>query len=385
MIYLDNNATTRPLDEVVGVVARVSREQYVNPSSTAGDVIGAIRPRYEAATAMARLLNAEGADRLVFTSGATESNNWVLGPIARSCAARTIIVSAIEHASVAEPARLLEKEGFCVRVAPVDSQGVIRLDALAHLLSDDVAIVSVMAANNETGALQPIDGVGRVVRSCAPAALFHTDATQAVGKMLVDLQGEFREVDLLSFSAHKFHGPRGIGGLYVRTGVAIPAMLHGGGQEASLRAGTINTPGLAGLAAAAHLVDTANFNVVRGLRDRFELALREVFASVIVHSAQTLRLPNTSCFSVPGVIASDVVEALARQNIVVGNGSACSAGAMHPPKTLLAMAVPYDLATSALRVSLAPSTNWWELHTFIGALADVLCMTIQERNALSTS
>ena len=165
----------------------------------------------------------------------------------------------------------------------------------------------------------------------------------------------------------------------MRPGFSLKPMLLGGGQERGLRSGTTNTPGLAGLAVAARLVTTTDVDAIRKLRDRFEVALREVFPSVVVHSAEALRLPNTSCFSIPGVIASDTVDALASRDIVVGKGSACSTGAMHPPKTLLAMAVPYELATSALRVSLAPSTNWGELHKFIEALADVSGVAIRER------
>jgi cysteine desulfurase len=385
MIYLDNNATTRPHDDVIEAMVVCMREDYVNPSSQAGGLMGADSLRASAAAAMTRLLHAEDPECFVFTSGATESNNWVLGPIARSCSGRTVAISTIEHASVSEPAQALKKEGFYVRSLPVDRHGVLDLNALAESLSEDVAAVSVMTANNETGTLQPLAEIARILRDRAPGALFHTDATQAVGKVKIDLRGELEEIDLLSFSGHKFHGPKGVGGLYIRPGIEVPAMLLGGGQENGLRSGTTNTPALAGLAVAARLLVTTDFDTVRKLRDRFETALREVFPSVVVHSAEALRLPNTSCFSIPGLVASDIVDALASREIVVGNGSACSAGAMHPPKTLLAMGVPYDLATATLRVSLAASTDWWELLTFIEALADVLGAAIQERKALATS
>jgi cysteine desulfurase len=385
MIYLDNNATSKPDDEVIEAMVACMKENYANPTSPAGAMTGADWPRREAACALTKLLHAEDTECFVFTSGATESNNWVFGPIAGSCTGRTVVISTIEHVSVSESAHALEKKGFLVRPLPVDRQGLLDLNVLADTLSDEVAIVSVMTANNETGTLQPLAEIGRILRERAPAALFHTDATQAMGRVTIDLRGELGEIDLLSFSAHKFHGPKGVGGLYIRPGTEVPAMLLGGGQENGFRSGTTNTPALAGLAVAARLATATDFDAIRELRDRFEFALREVFPSAVIHSAEARRLPNTSCFSIPGLIASEVVETLALRDIVVGTGSACSAGAMHPAKTLLAMAVPYDLATAAFRVSLAASTTWPELHALIEALAGASGRTLQERHSLVTS
>jgi cysteine desulfurase len=371
MIYLDNNATTQPATSVVAAMLPYFTEGYFNASASTAALTGVDKPRREAAAALAKLLNAEEAECFVFTSGATESNNWVLSSLARGCRAGRVLVSAVEHASVAEPAAELARVGIEVVEVPVDGQGVVRLDALRDALREDTSLVSIIAANNETGVLEPVAKIGRLIREHCPAALFHTDATQAVGKIRVDLQDEWQDVDFLSFSAHKFYGPKGIGGLYIRPGLSLEPMLLGGGQEHGLRSGTSNTPSLAGLAIAARLVTTTDLNEIRELRDRFESTIREVLPSVVIHSEGALRLSNTSCFSIPGLIASDVVETLALRGIVVGTGSACSAGAMHPPKTLLAMAVPYDLATAAFRVSLAASTKWPALNTLIEALAEI--------------
>jgi cysteine desulfurase len=229
----------------------------------------------------------------------------------------------------------------------------VRIEELDRLLTEDTALVSIMAANNETGVLQPIQDIARLVKARNGSTLFHTDATQAVGKIPVDLCGSWQDVDILSFSAHKFHGPKGVGGLYARPEIELPPMILGGGQENGRRSGTVNTPALAGLAVAADLADLRAFSAVAELRDRLEETLLEKFPSVTVHSAAVSRLPNTSCFSIPSLSGDGVAETLAAKGVVVGTGAACSSGTLHPPKTLLAMGVQYSLARSAIRVSLS--------------------------------
>jgi len=367
MIYLDNNATTQPTPRVVDAMLPYLRECYFNASSSTAAFTGVDQARRAAAAAVAALLNAEEAECTLFTSGATESNNWVFSSVAKSRRSGRILISDVEHGSVSEPAADLARQGRDVVGVRVDAQGRIDLDAFAAMLTTETVLVSIMAANNETGVVEPITEVGRLVRERSPAALFHTDATQAVGKMPIDLQEEWRDVDLLSFSAHKFHGPKGIGGLYVRPGVTLEPMIRGGGQERGFRSGTTNTPGLAGLAAAAREVDLSAAARMQGLRDELEDALRDGLTK-IVHSAGALRLPNTSCFSIPGASAEDVAQALASEGIIVGTGSACSAGALHPPKSLLAMGVDYATARGALRVSLSSLT----VPSDIAALVDAL-------------
>jgi cysteine desulfurase len=355
------------LDEVIEAMARVSCEAYINPSSTVGTVVGTDRIRLQAAETMRQLVNAEEIDGFYFTSGATESNNWVMGPFARSSPSRTIIISDIEHPSVTAAAEVLMSEGFRILKTPVSGGGLLDLEELSQMLDGDVAIVSVMAANNETGVVQPMREIGRLIRTRSPGALFHSDATQTIGKMAIDLQGDWEDIDILSFSAHKFHGPKGIGGIYVRPGIAVRPFIHGGGQEGGLRSGTTNTPALAGLAVAAASA-RATIPFAPDLRDKFETELRMEFPSVVVHSVQAPRLPNTSCFSIPGIVASDIVYALADEQIVIGTGSACSAGAAKPPRTLLKMRVDYDLAASALRVSLGKFNCRADLSSLIAAL-----------------
>lgn len=353
MIYLDNNATTQPTARVVEAMLPYFTECYFNASASTTVFTGADKPRYQAAAAMAMLLSAEEPECFTFTSGATESNNWVFSSLARGRKTGRVLISAIEHASVSEPAAELARVGFEVVEVPVDAQGIVRLDDLCDDLREDTALVSIMAANNETGVLEPIAEIGRLIRERCPAALFHTDATQAVGKISVDLQGDWQDVDLLTFSAHKFHGPKGIGGLYIRPGLELGPMLLGGGQERGLRSGTSNTPGLAGLASAAAEAHSLETDVIRDLRDTFEARLLNALPEVIIHSRTAPRLPNTSYFSVPGVDGEEVAQDLAVSGIVIGTGAACSSGAIVGSKTLRSMGVPQSIISGGLRVSIS--------------------------------
>ncbi len=371
MIYLDNNATTQPTARVVEAMLPYLTECYFNASTSTAAFTGADKPRGEAAAAMARLLNAEEPSCFTFTSGATESNNWIFSSIARGRKGGRVLVSAVEHASVFEPAAELTRAGLEVVEVPVDDQGVVRLDALRDALREDTALVSVMAANNETGVLEPITEIGRLIRERCPAALFHTDASQAIGKLPVDLQGEWQEVDFISFSAHKFHGPKGIGGLYVRPGLDLAPMILGGGQERGLRSGTTNTPALAGLAAAAREVRNLDCRETRALRDTFESKLQTVFPDLVVHSKGVQRLPNTSCFSLPSALAEEVVGRMAEVGIIIGAGAACSAGALQPSRTLRAMGVSHEVASTALRVSLSRFSTDGDILNLLRALPSV--------------
>ena len=365
MIYLDNNATTQPTAHVVEAMLPYLTECYFNASASTATFTGADKPRGEAAAAMARLLNAEEPDCFTFTSGATESNNWVFSSFARGRKAGRVLVSAAEHASVSEPAAELARVGFEIVEIPVDAQGVVRLDALRDALREDTSLVSIIAANNETGVLEPIAKIGRLIRELSPAALFHTDATQAVGKISIDLQGEWQDVDLLSFSAHKFHGTKGIGGLYIRPGFELEPILLGGGQENGLRSGTTNTPALAGLAAAASDARDLKLPSIRELRDIFESLLLDAIPDAIVHSRKAPRLPNTSYFSLPGTLGEEMVGALATAGVIVGTGAACSAGAIHSSKTLRSMGIAHHIAAGGLRISLSRFSTLQEVTDLI--------------------
>ena len=365
MTYLDNNATTQPTASVVAAMLPYLTNCYFNASASTAAFTGADKPRFHAAAAIAKLLNAEESDCFSFTSGATESNNWVFASLARRRRTGRVLISAVEHASVAEPAAELARVGFELVEVPVDVNGLVRLDFMRDALTENTALVSIMAANNETGVVEPIADIGLLIRELAPRALFHTDATQVVGKIPVDLQDGWRDVDLLSFSAHKFYGPKGIGGLYIRPGFELEPIILGGGQERGLRSGTTNTPALAGLGAAAAEAINVNHQKTRDLRDIFEYRLEQEIPDTVIHSRDISRLPNTSCFSLPGMVGEEVADALAAAGIIVGTGSACSSGAIRSSKTLRAMGVPHELAVGALRVSLSNNSTSEDIASLI--------------------
>ncbi len=371
MIYLDNNATTQPTSRVVEAMLPYLTECYFNASASTAAFTGADKPQGEAACAMAKLLNAEEPDCFTFTSGATESNNWVCSSIARSRKAGRVLISAIEHASVAEPAAEMARSGFEIVEIPVDSNGLIQIDALRAALLDDTILVSIMAANNETGVLQPMGDIGRLIRERCPAAVFHTDATQAIGKIPIDLQSDWQDIDLLSFSAHKFHGPKGIGGLYIRPGLELDPLVLGGGQQHGLRSGTINTPALAGLAIAATEASDSKAKAIRDIRDSFEASLLIKFPEAIIHSRGVPRLSNTCFFSLLGWNGEDVSSLLAADGIIVGTGAACSSGAIQPSKSLRSMGVPHEVAIGGLRVTLSRMTTPQELGELLERLVQI--------------
>ena len=371
MIYFDNNATTQPTAGVVEAMLPYLTECYFNASASTAAFTGADKPRIQAAMAMAELLNAEDSGCFTFTSGATESNNWVFSSLVSGCKTGRILLSAVEHASVSEPAAELARAGFEIVEVPVDAHGVVRLDSLRDALREDTALVSIMAANNETGVLEPIAEIGRLIRELCPAALFHTDATQAVGKIPLDLQGNWQDVDLLSFSAHKFHGPKGIGGLYIRPGFELEPMILGGGQERGLRSGTTNTPALAGLAAAAAEYCDLEHPANRNLRDSFESCLARELSGAVIHSRSVPRLPNTSYFSLPGMLGEELASRLAVAGVIVGTGAACSAGAIQSSKTLGAMGVAHEIAVGGVRVSLSRFSTLQDLTDLLGQLKTI--------------
>jgi cysteine desulfurase len=373
MIYLDNNATTKVAPEVVAAMLPFLSEAYQNASSVAGEVFGVKHAISRARGALARLLGVNDPWCLAFTSGATESNNWVINAIAEAVdKPEHLVTTAIEHASVLEPMRRLERRGWRLTVVPVNADGIVCLDQLQAALCPETALVSIMAANNETGVVQPISAVTHLIEEHAPQALLHTDATQMVGKIPFSLDANWARVDFLSLSGHKFHGSKGIGAIFIRQGLDLSPLLLGGGQEDGLRSGTSDVPSIVGLGAAADLAnDQRQTDGISGLRDQFERDLAALFPDAVIHGNKVNRLPNTSCFSLPGCDGNHLAEALAREGICVGTGSACSSGAIHPAKSLLAMGVEYGLATGTLRVSLSRYSTEEDLRTFLDQLVSI--------------
>lgn len=367
-IYLDNNATT-PVDPGVFAAMRPYLEHACgNPSSS--HALGR-----EAAWAVARarrqvadLLACE-PDEVVFTSGGTESDNAALfsahfSPLCPRPGKRRIVTTRVEHPAVHDLCRRMAEQGCDVVFLDVDERGLPDLDAYTRALTPDTALVSVMWANNETGVLLPVAEMAARARD--RGILFHTDAVQAVGKVPVDLSAA--PVDLLSLSAHKFHGPKGVGALFVRRSCPFHPHFLGGGQEQGRRPGTENVPGIVGLGAACEIAGqrmAANMERVRSLRDRLERGLIADIPGARVHGKEAPRLPNTANISFADVPARDLVRRLDEQGLCVSSGAACHAGSPEPSRVLAAMRVPAPLALSAVRFSLSRLTTAEEVDAAI--------------------
>lgn len=369
-VYLDNNATTRPYPEVVEAMRHYERELYLNASSVAGELLGAAQPLADARKAIAELLGASDDDRIVLTSGATEANAWVFHA---TLPGDHIVTSQVEHSSIMAASTKACRAGHPVDLVAVDSDGLIRSEELASKLRRDTKLISLQLANNETGVIQPLAALARIARKISPGALIHTDATQAIGRIPIDLADELADVDLLSFSGHKFHGPKGIGGLFLREGVELDPLIPGE-QEAGQRGGTSNVPAAAGLAegARAAISNLINMPRVSALRDRLELAITDGLWGASINAVHSPRLPNTSSVTFPDIVAENIVEQLALRGICVATGSACTAGATAPSHVLTAMGLPAADARSTLRFSLSIETSDTDINQLLMALRQLL-------------
>ncbi|MHB8204096.1 MAG: IscS subfamily cysteine desulfurase [Desulfomonilaceae bacterium] len=370
-IYLDHNATTPMDQEVAKTVAECAERCFGNPSSIHAPGNEARFIVESARRQVAQLLNCT-ARRIVFTGGGSESDNLAIKGVAfaRRAMGNHIITSAIEHPAVLGAYKWLEQQGFRVTRLPVNREGVVDPDDLRTALTGDTILVSVMAANNETGALQPISDLARVARR--HGALFHTDAVQAVGKIPVDVRQW--EVDLLTLSGHKIHGPKGIGALYVRQGVTLDPLVHGGKQEHGFRAGTENVPGIVGLGKAAEIAiqRLPEMDRVRRLRDRLEDGIKGIVPDARLNGHLRERLPNTLNITLPGMRGESVVIALDQRGVALSSGSACRAGEPDPSHALLAMGLSPEEAHCSLRFSLGQGNTEEEIDRTINLLGDII-------------
>ncbi|HEX5184968.1 MAG TPA: cysteine desulfurase family protein [Allosphingosinicella sp.] len=371
--YLDNNATTRLAPEALSAMTPFLTEIYLNPSSTAGELLGAARPLADARNSLARLLGApELGHCFVLTSGASEANSWAVHAASFGRPPGHMVSTAIEHPSMISALEACRAAGWAVDLARPEQSGRVSPEAMAVLVRPETSFVSVQYANNETGVIQPVAEISAVIRDRCPQALFHVDATQALGRIPLSLDSALGMADLVSLSAHKFHGPKGIGALFVADCVRLSPLIHGG-QEDGRRGGTPDVAAAAGLAAAASIAleRLPRMEAVSRKRDRFEHKLAQQFGDVRILGSDADRLPNTSAFVLPGIDATAIVEALASRGVVIATGSACTSGSPSPSHVLLAMGVGYDEAKSALRVSLSHETNDEELDLALGELVRV--------------
>ncbi len=366
-IYLDNNATTPVHPDVLVTLERSMREVYGNASSIHQEGQSARRVIEEARERVARLIGAAPRD-LVFTSGGTESNNAAIFGAAGEGGRHHIVTTAIEHPSVAEAISELERRGARVtRIAP-SRQGVVAADEIIAAITPETRLVAAMLANNETGVIEPLAAVGEACRE--RSVHFHCDAVQAIAK--IDVDAEALRCDTLAMSAHKMHGPKGIGALYVRRGLAMSPHLLGGAQERRRRAGTESVPLSAAFGAAAEIaLDTSWRPVAAGLRDRLESEARAMFP-VTVNGAGTERVPNTSSITFEGVDGEGLVIALDLSGVAVSTGSACSSGRVEPSRVLVAMGLTAAEAKSTVRFSLSRLTGPAEVQRVIELLGTLV-------------
>jgi cysteine desulfurase len=373
MIYLDNNATTRVAPEVFEAMQPYLKDCYGNPSSA-----HTFGRRMRSATEKAReqvaeLLGANDPSEIVFTSCGSESDNWAIGGfLEQNPTRRHIITTRVEHEAVRNLCEHLAEMGCEVTWLEVDQNGELDLDDLRQALRRDTGLVSVMLANNETGVLFQIEEIGRIVRENSDA-VFHVDGVQAVGKIPINL----REwpVDLFSVSGHKFHAPKGVGALYIRSGVTLPPFIIGGGQEQGRRSGTEAVPNIVALGSACHLANQfTEHQQIRVLRDRLEDEILARFSNARLNGTanRAKRLPNTSNISFVGMQGPEILAMLDDVGVCVSTGSACNAESEEVSAVLRAMKVPHQAAGGSIRFSLSRYNTKDDIDYTLSVLAEIM-------------
>ena len=371
MIYFDNNATTAIAPEVVDAMMPYLTEEFGNPSSAHRAGQGSKLAVAHAREQTAKLIGAKSADEIAFTSGGTESVNWaILGALELQAENRHIVTTAVEHEAVRNLCNKLERGGYRVTRLSVNQYGILDLDELRNSLSSETAVVSIMTANNETGVLFPIADAVEIVKKYSNA-LFHTDAVNAAGKLPLDVSKT--GVDLLSISGHKFHAPKGIGALYIREGLDLPASFIGGGQEYGQRAGTEAVHQIVALGAAAELYfDQPVTDKVQALRDRLENGILATNNCARVNGDRANRLPNTSNISFENLNGEMIMHLLDETGICVSTGSACNDVGRVASAVLQAMEVPFSRIMGSIRFSLGRYNTEAEVNVVLEKLPAII-------------
>jgi len=368
-VYFDYNATTPLAPEVIDAVATATRDVFGNASSVHHFGQQAKAALDDARSAVAALIDADPSE-VVFTSGGTESDNFAIRGAAEPqepSGRRHLIASAIEHEAVLNTLKALGRRGWRTTLLPVESSGIVSPDRLRDAIDGGTAVVSVMHANNEIGTIQPIAALAAIAHE--HGALFHTDAVQSVGKIPVDARA--LGADLLSLSAHKFNGPKGVGVLWIKRGTRLLPTMTGGKHERNRRAGTENVPAVAGLGVAARLAAgklSAEASRVSALRDRLEVGILASVSGTVVNGAADARVPNTTNISFDRVEAESLLIALDLAGVAVSTGSACSSGTLEPSHVLRAMGLPAHRTQNSLRFSLGMFSTEGEVDYTIAVL-----------------
>ena len=372
MIYADNAATTRMSRKAFEAMLPYMEEQYGNPSGLYAFAQQAREALEDARGRIAACLGAE-AREITFTAGGSEADNQALLSAARLGARKGkkhIITTAFEHHAVLHTLKKLEKEGFSVTLLEVHASGLVTAEEVAAAIRPDTALVSVMFANNEIGTIQPIAAIGRVCRE--KGVLFHTDAVQAAGHLPIDVRE--MQIDLLSLSAHKFHGPKGAGVLYAKKGVALSSLIEGGAQERGRRAGTENVPAIMGMAAALEEACAGmKENAVRmtALRDRLIAGLEQIPYGAL-NGDRVQRLPGNVNFCFEGIEGEALLLLLDDKGICASSGSACTSGSLDPSHVLLAIGRPHEVAHGSLRLTIGEDATEEQIDTIIAAVGETV-------------
>lgn len=374
--YLDNSATTRCSDRAAELMMKLLLEDYGNPSSL--HMKGVIAEKYinEAKKQIAKTLKAQEKE-IVFTSGGTESNNLAIigSAMANRRAGMHVITSSIEHASVSNPMAYLEEQGFEVTYLPVDSKGVISMEALKNAIREDTILVSLMQVNNEIGAIQPIEEAGKIIKAANPDIIFHVDAIQAYGKMRI--APKKLNIDLLSVSGHKIHGPKGSGFLYIKDKTKIRPVIFGGGQQKGMRSGTENVPAIAGLGLAAEEIYTdfeEKIDWMYALREYFIEQVTQIEGVSVNGQSQRASAPHVVSVSICGVRAEVMLHTLEDRGIYVSAGSACSSNKPSVSHTLKSIGLAPELLDSTIRFSFSVHTTKEELDYALEVMREVIPM-----------
>lgn len=371
-IYMDNAATTRVTEPVFEAMRPYFCEIFGNPSSVHAFGREARKAVEQARRQVAAALGAQ-AGEIYFTGSGTEADNWALrgAAYAQKARGRHIITTQIEHHAVLHAAEQLEKEGFEVTYLPVDGDGVVSLEALEKALRPDTTLVSIMAANNEIGAIQPIREAAKLAK--AHGALFHTDAVQAIGCVPIDVKAD--GIDLLSLSGHKFHAPKGVGALYIRSGVKLQRLIYGGAQEKTQRGGTENVASIVGMGKAIELamesMESRNAYVSR-LRDRLIEGILRRIPETRLNGHRTQRLSGNVNISIRYIEGEALLLSLDMKGIAGSSGSACTSGSLDPSHVLLAIGLPHEIAHGSLRLSLSEENTAEEVDYTIDALVEIV-------------
>ncbi|MDO4288861.1 MAG: cysteine desulfurase NifS [Eubacterium sp.] len=371
-IYLDNAATTPVDPRVLEEMLPYFSEKFGNPSSVYLEGREARRAVEAARLQLAQAINADPKE-IYFTAGGSESDNWAIKGVAMKNKKRGnhIITTAIEHHAVLHTCEYLEKQGFEVTYLPVDDKGLISLEDLKNAIRDETILVSVMFANNEIGTVEPIKEIGEIVK--AKGIIFHTDAVQAFGNVPIDVKD--LNVDLMSISSHKVYGPKGIGALYIRKGVPIDSLIHGGAQERRRRAGTENTASIVGFGKAAELASTElekNIDHMKTLRDALIAGVMEKIPQVRLNGHPEKRLPGNANFCFDYIEGESILLSLDLVGVAGSSGSACTSGSLDPSHVLLAIGLPAGIAHGSLRLTIGKSTTLEDIQYVVDNLVVII-------------